>query len=166
MASILSRHRCVKCHFSHLPWKRCHFATMNYSHHRVWDEITYPSQNFNGCTVEVWGWISNFIRHVTGHAITYPCSPVVKCSPTGFTACLPVGYKNNIYKNGSLHIIGKAQMSPFIWWTFSFFLPFLFIPFVSFLPPLSSCFIIKDRWCGERLNIIYSSRKTSLTTSI
>ena len=27
----------------------------------VWDEITYPFPKFNGITVEVWEWISNFI---------------------------------------------------------------------------------------------------------
>ena len=27
---------------------------------KVWDEITYPFPNFNGCTIEVWEWISNF----------------------------------------------------------------------------------------------------------
>ena len=30
---------------------------------KVWDEITYPFPNFNGVTVEVWEWISNFIPH-------------------------------------------------------------------------------------------------------
>ena len=25
----------------------------NYTHYNVWDEITYPFLNFNGCTVEV-----------------------------------------------------------------------------------------------------------------
>ena len=25
----------------------------NYMHHKVWDELTYPSSNFNGATVEV-----------------------------------------------------------------------------------------------------------------
>ena len=39
----------------------------------MWDEITYPFSNFNGCTVEVWEWISNFIPHFTGHVITYTC---------------------------------------------------------------------------------------------
>ena len=29
------------------------------------DEITYPFPNFNGATVEVWEWISNFITHFT-----------------------------------------------------------------------------------------------------
>ena len=32
-------------------------------------EITYPFPNFNGTTVEVWEWISNFIPHFTGHVI-------------------------------------------------------------------------------------------------
>ena len=31
-----------------------------------WDEITYPFLNFNGATVEVKEWISNFILHFTG----------------------------------------------------------------------------------------------------
>ena len=35
------------------------------------DEITHPFPNFNGCTVEVWESISNFIPHFTGHVITY-----------------------------------------------------------------------------------------------
>ena len=40
---------------------------------KIWDEITYPFLNFNGATVEVKEWISNFIPHLTGHVITYPC---------------------------------------------------------------------------------------------
>ena len=39
----------------------------------VWDEITYPFPNFNGCILELWQWKSNFILHLSGHAITYPC---------------------------------------------------------------------------------------------
>ena len=31
----------------------------NHMSSKVWDEITYPFPNFNGCTVEVWEWISN-----------------------------------------------------------------------------------------------------------
>ena len=34
-------------------------------------EITYPLPNFNGTTVEVWEWISNFIPHFPVHVITY-----------------------------------------------------------------------------------------------
>ena len=45
----------------------------NYTHCKVWDEITYPLQNFNGCIVKVCGGISNFTPHYTGHVITNPC---------------------------------------------------------------------------------------------
>ena len=45
----------------------------NYIHYEVQDEITYPFPNFNGAVVEVWEWISNFIPHLTGLVITYPC---------------------------------------------------------------------------------------------
>ena len=39
---------------------------INNIHYQTWDEITCPFPNFNGCTVEVWEWISYFILHVTG----------------------------------------------------------------------------------------------------
>ena len=45
----------------------------NEIHYKGWDEITYPSPNFNGATVEVWKWISNFFSLFTGQVITYPC---------------------------------------------------------------------------------------------
>ena len=45
----------------------------NYIHYKVWVEITYAFPNFNGCTVEVWEWISNSIPHFRGHMINYPC---------------------------------------------------------------------------------------------
>ena len=38
----------------------------------VWDEITYPFPNLNGCTVEVWEWIGIFIPHFIMDVITYP----------------------------------------------------------------------------------------------
>ena len=38
----------------------------------MWYEITYPFANINGCTIEVWEWISNFIPHFTRHVTTYP----------------------------------------------------------------------------------------------
>ena len=41
--------------------------------HKVWDKITYPFPNFNGCAVEVWEWISNLIWHLIMDVITYPC---------------------------------------------------------------------------------------------
>ena len=30
---------------------------------KMWNGITYPFPNFNGCTFEVWKWISNFIPY-------------------------------------------------------------------------------------------------------
>ena len=45
----------------------------NYIHCKVWDEITYLFLNFNGATVEVYEWISNFIPHFIKYVITYPC---------------------------------------------------------------------------------------------
>ena len=40
---------------------------------KMWDEITYPFPNFNGGTVEVWLWISNFMPHFITNVTTYPC---------------------------------------------------------------------------------------------
>ena len=31
----------------------------NYTHHKMWDEITHPFPSFNVATVEVWKWIRN-----------------------------------------------------------------------------------------------------------
>ena len=39
----------------------------------VWDEITYPFRNFNGCSVENWEWINNWILHFKMGVITYRC---------------------------------------------------------------------------------------------
>ena len=43
----------------------------NNIYYMVEDEITYAFPNFNGCAVEVWEWIRNFIPHFTGNVITY-----------------------------------------------------------------------------------------------
>ena len=40
---------------------------------KVWDEITYPFQNYNGATVKVWEWKSHFIPHFIMDVIIYPC---------------------------------------------------------------------------------------------
>ena len=40
---------------------------------KVWDAITCPFLNFNGATVEVEEWISNYIPHLIMDVITYPC---------------------------------------------------------------------------------------------
>ena len=37
----------------------------------VWDDITYPFLNFNGCTVAVYECISNFIPHFVIHVIIH-----------------------------------------------------------------------------------------------
>ena len=38
----------------------------------VWNQITYLFLNFNGATVEVYEWISNYIPHFMMDVITYP----------------------------------------------------------------------------------------------
>ena len=50
-----------------------HAWISNHIHYNAWDEMTHPFPNFNGTTVEVWEWISNFIPHFTGHEICYLC---------------------------------------------------------------------------------------------
>ena len=54
-----------------------------YINYKVWNEITYQFPNFNGCTVEVWEWIINFIQHFIGHVVTYPCWEVINVSTRG-----------------------------------------------------------------------------------
>ena len=46
---------------------------------KVLDKITYPFPNFNGPTVEVWEWISNFIPHFIIDVIIYA---KIKVKPT------------------------------------------------------------------------------------
>ena len=57
-----------------------HFSNINFNpifdNHmpsKVWDDITYLFPNFNGCTIDVWECIINFIPHSMMYAITYPC---------------------------------------------------------------------------------------------
>ena len=40
---------------------------------KLYDGIIYPSQNFNGTTVEVWEWMNSFIKHIIMDVIIYPC---------------------------------------------------------------------------------------------
>ena len=40
---------------------------------KIWDEINHPFPNFNGYTVEIWEWKSNFIPHILMDVIFYPC---------------------------------------------------------------------------------------------
>ena len=40
---------------------------------KLWDEITYSFINVNGGSVEICGWMSNFISHIIMDAITNSC---------------------------------------------------------------------------------------------
>ena len=87
-------------------------------HYNVWDEITYPLPNFNISTIEVWGRISNFIPHFTGHMITYPCwdlsKPIlVKEAPPRY-GC---SHKLVIFKLiPRIHILGHNELRLGIDW--------------------------------------------------
>ena len=60
----------------------------NHMPSKMWDGITYPFPNFNGCTVEVWEWVSNFIPHFIMDVITCPMlgSMLIKGPPGRFHA--------------------------------------------------------------------------------
>ena len=45
---------------------------------KMWDPLTDLFPNSEGCTVEVWEWISNFIPHFIMELITYPCGDLTK----------------------------------------------------------------------------------------
>ena len=45
----------------------------NHMPNKVCNEITYPFPNFNGCTVEAWEWMINFIPHFIMDVIIHPC---------------------------------------------------------------------------------------------
>ena len=42
----------------------------NHIPNNVWGEITYQFPKLNGCTVQVWEWLNNFIPHIIMDAIT------------------------------------------------------------------------------------------------
>ena len=65
----------MNCMTSLIPWTHCankvkFNPSMGKLSSKVQDEITNPFPNFNGCTVEVWEWISNFIPHFITDVIT------------------------------------------------------------------------------------------------
>ena len=70
---------------------------------KVWYEITNQFPNSNGCTVEVWEWISNSIPHFIMAVITYRCwdqnwSMLVKgASPGGWVWAHLQQYAHNLY---------------------------------------------------------------------
>ena len=58
----------------------------NYLPSNVWDGIIHQFPNFNGCAVEVWEWVSNFILHFIMDVTTHLCwdlsqSTLVKVAP-------------------------------------------------------------------------------------
>ena len=67
------------------------FIPPRINHHmpcKVWDEITYPITNFNGCTVDVWKTISYFVPHIIKNVITYPyCLKSIHVSQRGPWIC-------------------------------------------------------------------------------
>ena len=44
----------------------------------MWDEISYPFPNFNGSTVDIWEWISNFTPHFPEYVVTIHAGIKVK----------------------------------------------------------------------------------------
>ena len=57
-----------------LTWFNAKSSISNHMSSRIWDDlgITYLLSNFNGYTVNVWEWISNFILHFIMDVISYP----------------------------------------------------------------------------------------------
>ena len=43
-----------------------------YMSNKLLEEITYPSPNFNGITVEVWEWMNNVTPHLMDHSFLPP----------------------------------------------------------------------------------------------
>ena len=38
---------------------------------KIWDEITDPFPNVNGCAFKVWEWVSNYTQYFTMNVIAY-----------------------------------------------------------------------------------------------
>ena len=74
----------------------------NHMHFIMWDEITYPFPNFNGGTVEVWEWISDFIPHYTWFLITYPCWDIWRVLVVDERLYLPHDEKMKMTRGGDV----------------------------------------------------------------
>ena len=92
----------------------------------MWGEITNPFPNFNGTTVEVREWISNFIRHIKTDVIAYPCSnyswstfakgvPAGMWPPSWFRERLVSKYKNSYHT--SQEQVGPGRTTTKILWS-------------------------------------------------
>ena len=71
----------------------------NNIHYKVWDEITYPFQNFSRCT-EIWKWVNSF--HFIMDVITYPCG--IKFTPYHLkgSRCQGIGNDKDITRTAKL----------------------------------------------------------------
>ena len=65
----------------------------NHMSSKVWDEITYPFSNFNGCTIELWERINKFILYLMMDVITY--SARIKVHPCQWKGLQAAGYSLN-----------------------------------------------------------------------
>ena len=77
----------------------------------VWDEITYPFPNFNGCTVEVWEWINNFIPHFIMVTINFPCMLGLKFNHAVLVKGFPDIYNFSHHKWSLLSSIENWELS-------------------------------------------------------
>ena len=48
------RNSCAGAPFTNMVWYLIPAWISNHKSSNVWDEITYPFPNFNGCAIEVW----------------------------------------------------------------------------------------------------------------
>ena len=63
--------------FNTLAWVNTHI------HSEEWGEIIHPFPNFNGGTIGVWEWISNFITLFIMDVLTYVCCELNRLSQMG-----------------------------------------------------------------------------------
>ena len=99
-------------HHNILTWINLNPAGIsNHTPSKLWDEIIYPLPNFNGCTVEVWKWISNFISHFIIDVITYPC--------WDWSECVLVKWVMDLTKSQKLIQLSKLLML-YLNWTQTF----------------------------------------------
>ena len=76
---------------------------------KSWDEITYPFPNFNGCTVDVWEWIRNFVPHHIMDVISYPWCAIYVTSSSMVKSCVYCG-GNHIHQSEILvYRMGKSE---------------------------------------------------------
>ena len=55
---------------------------------KVGDEVTYPFPNFNGATVEIWKWRSNFMPYFINGYKYFSMAVCVSAMVSGTDSCL------------------------------------------------------------------------------